>query len=148
MPWNKGTKAFAYLGGTFRLLFVWVGLVNFTPRICLAGRLYSLRIFSCVQTQHRSPAKLPAVYISPNQDVTKGELIYEIDDTKYVIARDKASVQLESAHVALDTARQRSQNAALLLGLRYILEGHGNEQKTSLNLKILQHEDAGALNMT
>lgn len=56
MPWNKGTKAFAYLGGTSWLLFVWVGLVNFTLWIFLAGRLYSLHIFSCVQTQHRSAA--------------------------------------------------------------------------------------------
>lgn len=31
MPWNKDTKAFAYLGGTSWLLFVWVGF----------GQLYS-----------------------------------------------------------------------------------------------------------
>ena len=44
MPWNKGTKAFAYLGGTSWLLFVWVGLLNFTPMDLSGG--------SVVQSPH------------------------------------------------------------------------------------------------
>lgn len=31
MPWNKFSKAFAYIGGGSWLLFVWVGLLNYTP---------------------------------------------------------------------------------------------------------------------
>ena len=31
MPWNKATKSFTYLGGLGWLMFVWVGLINFTP---------------------------------------------------------------------------------------------------------------------
>ena len=31
MPWNKFTQAFAYIGGAGWLLFVWVGLLNYTP---------------------------------------------------------------------------------------------------------------------
>ena len=44
MPWNKATKSFAYLGGLGWLMFVWVGLINFTPMDLSGG--------SVVQSPH------------------------------------------------------------------------------------------------
>ncbi|MGI9888255.1 HlyD family secretion protein [Vibrio chagasii] len=106
MPWNKGTKAFAYLGGTSWLLFVWVGLINFTPMDLSGGSVVQSPHIQLRPDSTNVTGKTTKVHIHPNQDVAEGQLIYEIDDTKYVIARDKAKVQLESAEVALDTARQ------------------------------------------
>ncbi len=76
-------------------MFVWVGLINFTPMDLSGG--------SVVQSPHiqlrpdsTNVWETTKVHIHPNQDVAEGQLIrYEIDDTKYVIARDKAQVQLE-----------------------------------------------------
>ncbi|MGF1880138.1 HlyD family secretion protein [Vibrio splendidus] len=106
MPWNKGTKAFAYLGGTSWLMFVWVGLINFTPMDLSGGSVVQSPHIQLRPDSTAVTGKTTKVHISPNQDVVEGQLLYEIDDTKYVIARDKAGVQLESTKVALDTARQ------------------------------------------
>ncbi|MFA0315137.1 HlyD family secretion protein [Vibrio cyclitrophicus] len=106
MPWNKGTKAFAYLGGTSWLMFVWVGLINYTPMDLSGGSVVQSPHIQLRPDSTAVTGKTTKVHISPNQDVMEGQLLYEIDDTKYVIARDKASVQLESTEVALDTAHQ------------------------------------------
>ena len=44
MPWNKFTQGFAYIGGGSWLLFVWAGLLNFTPMDLSGG--------SVVQSPH------------------------------------------------------------------------------------------------
>lgn len=106
MPWNKGTKAFAYLGGTSWLLFVWVGLINYTPMDLSGGSVVQSPHIQLRPDSTAVSGKTTKVHITPNQDVKEGQLIYEIDDTKYVIARDKAKIQLNSAQVALKTARQ------------------------------------------
>ena len=106
MPWNKGTKAFAYLGGTSWLMFVWVGLINYTPMDLSGGSVVQSPHIQLRSDSTSVSGKTTKVHIKPNQDVTKGQLIYEIDDTKYAIARDKASIQLDLAVTALETAHQ------------------------------------------
>jgi len=39
MPWNKYSKGFAYIGGSAWLLFVWVGLITYTPMDLSGGSL-------------------------------------------------------------------------------------------------------------
>ena len=44
--------------------------------------------------------------ITPNQEVTKGQLIYKINDAPYVIAHEKAKAQLMIAEKSYDAAKQ------------------------------------------
>ena len=106
MPWNKGTKSFAYLGGTGWLLFVWVGLINYTPMDLSGGSVVQSPHIQLRPDSTTVKGKTTKVHIAPNQEVVEGQLIYEIDDTKFIIAKDKAQVKLESAHAELDTASQ------------------------------------------
>lgn len=106
MPWNKGTKSFAYLGGTGWLLFVWVGLINYTPMDLSGGSVVQSPHIQLRPDSTTVKGKTTKVHIAPNQEVVEGQLIYEIDDTKFIIAKDKAQVQLESAQADLDTATQ------------------------------------------
>ena len=39
MPWNKFTKAFAYIGGGSWLVFVWYGLITYAPMDLSGGSL-------------------------------------------------------------------------------------------------------------
>ncbi|GAM54916.1 membrane fusion protein [Vibrio ishigakensis] len=104
MPWNAATKSFAYLGGGAWLMFVWVGLINYTPMDISGG--------SVVQSPHIQlrPAsagingKVEHIYIEPNQDITQGQLIYELEKTPYEIALDKAKTSKKNAEIAVEKA--------------------------------------------
>ena len=106
MPWNKATKSFAYLGGTSWLLFVWVGLINYTPMDLSGGSVVQSPHIQLRPDSTAVTGKVDAIHISPNQQVEKGQLIYEIDETKYRIAVEQQQVKLSSASAALDTAKQ------------------------------------------
>jgi len=98
MPWNNYSKGFAYVGGASWLLFVWAGLLNYTPMDLSGG--------SVVQSPH----------IQLNDQIKKGQLIYEMDETQYQIKLNKAQAALESEQVALKTALEQvkvEQQAAL-----------------------------------
>ncbi|GEA59465.1 HlyD family secretion protein [Vibrio comitans] len=106
MPWNKGTKAFSYLGGSAWLVFVWIGLINYTPMDLSGG--------SVVQSPHvqlrpgstQIKGKVTKIHVSPNQQVSKGDLIYEIDPEPYQIALNQAKVTLDSTKVAYELAKE------------------------------------------
>lgn len=101
MPWNKGTKTFAYLGGTGWLLFVWVGLLNYTPMDLSGG--------SFVQSPHiqlrpgfvRTRGYIEKMHVEPNQRVEKGQLIYELDDEEARTNLERAKSRLDSDKLAL-----------------------------------------------
>ncbi|MDN3681350.1 biotin/lipoyl-binding protein [Vibrio tapetis subsp. quintayensis] len=106
MPWNKATKSFAYLGGTSWLLFVWVGLINFTPMDLSGGSVVQSPHIQLRPDSSNVTGKVERIYVKPNQDVTKGQLIYELDDTRYQIALNQITVKKEAAEVALDVAKE------------------------------------------
>lgn len=106
MPWNKATKAFAYLGGTSWLLFVWVGLINFTPMDLSGGSVVQSPHIQLRPDSVAINGKVKHIYIKPNQEVTKGQLVYEIDSEQYEIALRQAEVKKAVAQVALITAQE------------------------------------------
>ncbi|MBA5764376.1 HlyD family secretion protein [Vibrio sp. 404] len=106
MPWNKYTQSFAYLGGTSWLLFVWVGLINFTPMDLSGGSVVQSPHIQLRPDSPNVKGKVTKIHIEPNQTLTKGQLIYEIDDTQYQIMLRQAQVAQHSAQVALEVSYQ------------------------------------------
>lgn len=106
MPWNKYTKSFAYLGGTGWLLFVWVGLINYTPMDLSGGSVVQSPHIQLRPDSVSVKGKVTKIHIKPNQKLTKGQLIYEIDNTKYQIMLRQAQVSLDAAEVALKVSIQ------------------------------------------
>ncbi|MGR5117755.1 HlyD family secretion protein [Vibrio astriarenae] len=106
MPWNKYTKGFAYLGGTGWLMFVWVGLINYTPMDMSGGSLVQSPHIQLRPDSLNVKGKVTAIHISPNQQIEKGQLIYEVDSTQYEIAVKQASGEVEASKVALALASE------------------------------------------
>ncbi|MEZ8194406.1 HlyD family secretion protein [Vibrio cortegadensis] len=106
MPWNKATKSFSYLGGTSWLLFVWVGLINYTPMDLSGGSVVQSPHIQLRPDSININGKVKHIYIQPNQRVTKGQLIYEIDSEQYEIALRQAEVKKAVAQVALTAAQE------------------------------------------
>ncbi len=106
MPWNKATKSFAYLGGASWLMFVWVGLINFTPMDISGGSVVQSPHIQLRPDSSNVNGKVEKIYISPNQEISKGQLIYQLDDTPYQIALNQAQVTSQAAQVALKVAQE------------------------------------------
>ncbi|MCW8335455.1 biotin/lipoyl-binding protein [Vibrio sp. SCSIO 43135] len=106
MPWNKFTKGFAYLGGTGWLMFVWVGLINYTPMDLSGGSVVQSPHIQLRPDSVNINGKVEHIHIKPNQKVKEGQLIYEIEDEPYQIALEQAEVAEEAAQVALVAAQE------------------------------------------
>lgn len=106
MPWNKYTQAFSYLGGAGWLLFVWVGLLNYTPMDLSGGSVVQSPHIQLRPDSTNVVGKTTKIHISPNQSIEKDQLLYEIDDTAFIIALNKAEIAQTSAEAALDNALQ------------------------------------------
>ncbi|MCK8045207.1 efflux RND transporter periplasmic adaptor subunit [Shewanella sp. 1CM18E] len=106
MPWNTYSKAFAYLGGTGWLMFVWVGLLNYTPMDLSGGSLVQSPHIQLRPANSQIRGKVENIYIQPNQQITKGQLIYDLDPEPYQIALNKALVAQQSAEVNLSLATE------------------------------------------
>ncbi|MGR5220434.1 HlyD family secretion protein [Vibrio parahaemolyticus] len=106
MPWNKYSKGFAYIGGTGWLMFVWVGLINYTPMDLSGGSLVQAPHIQLRPDSSNVSGKVIKLHIEPNQQIHKGQLIYEIDPKPYQIAFDQAIIQRDAAIIALETAIQ------------------------------------------
>ena len=106
MPWNKYTQGFAYIGGGSWLLFVWAGLLNFTPMDLSGGSVVQSPHIQLRPASTQIKGTVKAIHIKPNQEIKKGQLVYEIDDELYQIALNKAEVSLEATEVALSVAKQ------------------------------------------
>ncbi|WP_394390890.1 HlyD family secretion protein [Shewanella woodyi] len=104
MPWNKFSKAFAYIGGGGWLLFVWVGLLNFTPMDLSGGSLVQSPHIQLRPASSQIKGSVKHIYVEPNQRIEQGQLVYELDDEPYQIALNKAKVDLNAAEVALKLA--------------------------------------------
>jgi multidrug resistance efflux pump len=111
MPWNKATKTFSYLGGTSWLLFVWVGLINYTPMDISGGSIVQSPHIQLRPTSTSVAGKVTSIHISPNQRIEKGQLIYEVEDEPYNIAFQQAEIANQSANVALSTAVEEAKIA-------------------------------------
>ncbi|WP_210447916.1 HlyD family secretion protein [Vibrio crassostreae] len=106
MPWNTGTKTFAYLGGTSWLLFVWVGLINYTPMDLSGGSVVQAPHIQLRPTSTNVAGKVEDIYITPNQRIEKGQLVYTIEDEPYQISYEQAKITQNSAAVAVSTAKE------------------------------------------
>ncbi|ABV34818.1 putative multidrug resistance efflux pump [Shewanella sediminis HAW-EB3] len=106
MPWNKFSKGFAYIGGGGWLLFVWVGLLNFTPMDLSGGSLVQSPHIQLRPASSQIKGQVKQIYVQPNQKIEAGQLIYELDDETYQIALNKALVAKESANVSLSVAKE------------------------------------------
>ncbi|QUM78001.1 HlyD family secretion protein [Moritella sp. 24] len=101
MPWNKYSKGFAYIGGSAWLLFVWVGLITYTPMDLSGGSLVQSPHIQLRPGSTQVTGNIKAIHVKPNQKVIKGQLIYELEDQVYQIALNKSAAQVKSAEVAL-----------------------------------------------
>ncbi|MDD9156201.1 biotin/lipoyl-binding protein [Aliivibrio sp. S4TY2] len=106
MPWNKFTQGFAYIGGGSWLLFVWAGLLNFTPMDLSGGSVVQSPHIQLRPASTQIKGVVTKIYVEPNQEVTKGQLVYEIDDEIYQIALNKAIVSQEASAIGLEVANQ------------------------------------------
>ncbi|ENM5787459.1 HlyD family secretion protein [Vibrio metoecus] len=104
MPWNKVTQSFAYIGGIGWLMFVWVGLINYTPMDISGGSVVQSPHIQLRPDSPNVTGKVSKIYIEPNQTIQKGQLIYEIDATPYQIAFNQALIAESAAKVALESA--------------------------------------------
>ncbi|MDA0148111.1 HlyD family secretion protein [Vibrio sp. LaRot3] len=111
MPWNKFTQGFAYIGGGAWLLFVWVGLINYTPMDLSGGSVVQSPHIQLRPDSSNVTGKVDEIFVSPNQKIEKGQLVYQIDDTKYQIALNKAQSAEHAAKVSLAVAEQEVQVA-------------------------------------
>ncbi len=106
MPWNKATKTFSYMGGVSWLMFVWVGLINFTPMDLSGGSVVQSPHIQLRPDSSKVNGKVEKIFISPNQPISKGQPIYQLDDTPYKIALNQAEVMVQAAKSALNVAKK------------------------------------------
>lgn len=106
MPWNQYSKSFAYLGGGGWLLFVWAGLLNYTPMDLSGGSLVQSPHIQLRPASSQIKGQVKHIYVKPNQRVEAGQLIYELDAQPYRIALNKAKVAQQSADVQLAMAKE------------------------------------------
>ena len=106
MPWNKYTQCFAYVGGGSWLLFVWVGLINYTPMDISGGSVVQSPNIHLRPASSQIKGQVSKLYIQPNQEIKKGELVYEVEDEVYRIALQQARALQQVAEVALGVAKQ------------------------------------------
>ncbi|AQS35491.1 HlyD family secretion protein [Shewanella psychrophila] len=106
MPWNKYSKSFSYLGGGAWLLFVWVGLINYTPMDISGGSIVQSPHIQLRPASSQIKGQVKHIYVVPNQTIVAGQLIYELDDKPYQIALNKSEVAKESAELELALAKE------------------------------------------
>lgn len=106
MPWNKFTQGFSYIGGGGWLLFVWVGLLNYTPMDLSGGSLVQSPHIQLRPASSQIKGQVKHIYVLPNQRIEAGQLIYELDDEPYQIALNKAAVAKTSAQLELALAKE------------------------------------------
>ncbi|MBY5922834.1 HlyD family secretion protein [Ferrimonas balearica] len=106
MPWNTYTKGFAYLGGGGWLLFVWVGLLNYTPMDLSGGSVVQSPHIQLRPGSSQIQGQVSAIHIHPNQRVEKGQLVYELEDETYQIALSQERVNLDAKQVAQQSAQE------------------------------------------
>ena len=106
MPWTKPFKIFAYGGGSFWLVFVWVGLITWAPMDLSGGSVVQSPHIQLRPGSTRITGNIESLHISPNSEIKKGQLIYELDDDSYVIAVNKAKAQLAIAEMGHKAALQ------------------------------------------
>ncbi|NRB22257.1 efflux RND transporter periplasmic adaptor subunit [Shewanella sp.] len=106
MPWNKYSKSFAYLGGSGWLLFVWVGLINYTPMDISGGSIVQSPHIQLRPASSQVKGLVKKIHVVPNQTIKAGQLVYELDDEPYQIALNKSVVAQESAELELALAKE------------------------------------------
>ena len=87
-------------------MFVWVGLLNYTPMDLSGGSLVQSPHIQLRPANSQIRGKVENIYIKPNQQVEAGQLIYDLDAEPYQIALNKALVAQATAKVNLSLATE------------------------------------------
>lgn len=136
MPWNLGTQLFAYVGGGSWLTFVWIGMIAWSPMDMTGGAVVQS---PHIQLRPESPdvvGKIDNIYINPNEDVKKGQLLFELDDTNFVNqlnqVNSKILINLEQTKLA-----QRNKDVSVkLLEASYLEIDNFNSQVKNKEFEI------------
>ncbi|WP_028116315.1 HlyD family secretion protein [Ferrimonas senticii] len=104
VPWNKPFQLFAFGGGFSWLVFVWIGLLNYTPMDLSGGSFVQSPRIQLRPGDTQVRGQISEIYISPNQKLQAGQLVYQIDPQPYQIALERAQAQLAIAKAQWQSA--------------------------------------------
>ncbi len=79
MPWNLGTKLFAYVGGSCWLVFVWIGMISWSPMDMTGGAVVQSPHIQLRPESQDVIGQIEKIYVHPNQDVNKGDKLFTVD---------------------------------------------------------------------
>lgn len=82
MPWNKYTQSGSVIGGACWLVFVWVGMIAWSPMDMTGGSVVQSPQIHLRPESSDVKGTIESLHIKPNQKIEKGQIIYEIDDTQ------------------------------------------------------------------
>lgn len=71
MPWNIYSKCFAYIGGSAWLLFVWVGLITYTPMDLSGGSLVQSPHIQLRPGSTQVTGNIKMLHVKPHPQVHK-----------------------------------------------------------------------------
>ncbi|QIZ75731.1 HlyD family secretion protein [Ferrimonas lipolytica] len=106
VPWTKPFQIFAYVGGGCWLVFVWIGLLNYTPMDLSGGSYVQSPRIQLRPGDIAINGKIGQIYVKPNQTVEKGQLIYDLETSEYTIGVERAKAELNNQNAQLQTAKE------------------------------------------
>lgn len=120
MPWNKMTQGGSVVGGILWLVFVWVGMISWSPMDMTGGSIVQAPHIQLKPASSDITGEVESMHVKPNQKVSKGDPIYTVDTTvfknKLLNIRnniENAKADLNVANKNLDIAKKLSKNADL-----------------------------------
>ncbi|UJF18722.1 HlyD family secretion protein [Vibrio sp. SS-MA-C1-2] len=91
-----------------------------------------------VQVTPEVNGKVKRLYITDNQEVNKGDLLLEIDQTDYVLALEKAKLNAESLEIQLETAKdtyERDLKTKEFVSAKQLIDDKFNVKQLNASLK-------------
>ena len=122
MPWNKITKTFSVVGGVLWLLFVWIGLISWSPMDMTGGSVVQSPHIQLRPVSSDITGEIKIMHVNPNQKIKKGDSIYTLDttqlDNKLKIIENKiksAEGDLMISHKNLEISKKLLINSELTI---------------------------------
>ncbi len=104
MPWNKMTQIGSVVGGTFWLVFVWIGMISWSPMDITGGSVVQSPHIQLKPVSNDIKGEMTELYVKPNQKVTKGQKIYSLDTTVFENQLEKVNNQIIIAKGRIEIA--------------------------------------------
>lgn len=96
MPWNKFTQFGSVFGGICWLIFVWIGLISWSPIDMTGGAVVQSPQIQIRPKNSDIKGQITKMHLTPNQTVKKGDIAYEIDDTLLKLNLQKVESDIEA----------------------------------------------------